>query len=73
MAPPAAPPAAPIAVFLARRLPRLRVLERVLAEDFVVLEVVAALATGATPSAKSPADIRAARMDFLITKAPHQS
>jgi len=63
MAPPAAPPAAPIAVFLARRLPRLRVFR-----GFVLLEVVAALATGTTPSAKSPTDIRAARMDFLITK-----
>src|SRR5262249_41377810 len=63
MAPPAAPPATPIAVFLARRLPRLRVFR-----GFVLLEVVAALATGTTPSAKSPTDIRAARMDFLITK-----
>jgi len=54
-APPAAPPTAPIALFLARRLPRLR-----LFEDCVVLAAVPALATGTSPSARSPADIRAA-------------
>ena len=67
MAPAAAPPPAPIAVFLARRRPLLRFLEDlVVLEDFVVLEVVAAFATGTTPSASSPADIRAARIGFLI-------
>jgi hypothetical protein len=71
MAPPAAPPAAPIAVFRARRRLALFLARRLrLFEDFVVLEVVAALATTTTPSARSPADIREARISFLITKAP---
>jgi hypothetical protein len=69
IAPPAAPPAAPIAVFLARRPRRLRFLE---VEVLVVFLATAALATGTATPARSPAEIKAARMDFLITKPPLQ-